>query len=355
MRSWEAIQGREFHDQEARVTAFIVHIGPHKTGTTYLQATLHEMRDDLSARGIHVPAIWDASADIPSHMKFAWAIRGGAFALLHEQVQAMLAEKPDYLVISCEALSRLDIEQIAGLRTLLGSAPVTIVYYVRRWPERLPSLWQENVKFGHDVTLPEFFTAQVTGISASTLWDANMLNRYAAVFGAGAIKVVSYSHLMDQNVDIAQHFFAEFLPGASFAIPGTKRHNRSLPITQTELIRALNAMHAASGGERSAALRNWFLREAEKLETDALLKAMEECVGTIRIDEAAQSFVPPFDTLVDRYGSCVVPPHHANGLYEVRAVEASFVRQNYLLAAPAVAALEKIYSAFIRSNSGIGC
>ncbi len=336
------------------MTEFIVHIGPHKTGTSYLQTTLNDMRGDLAERGIHVPAVWNASPVDGAHAKLVRGIKTGAFDLLREQVQAMLAGHPNYVVITCEGLSRFDAGQIAGLRALFGSAPVRIVYYVRRWPERLPSLWHESVKFGLDATLPEFFAKNVTEAASTAMWDTVMLDQYAAVFGAEAITIVSYSHLTDQDIDIAGHFLAEFVHQPDIAIPPARRHNESLPIAQTETLRALNAIHRESGGKRSPALRHWFLSKIGELDLDSLLNAMQGCVDTIRVDEAAQPFVRPFDALVERYGPCVVAPRHANGLHELRPVEAPFVRQNYLLAAPVVAALDEMYRAFVRSGGAVG-
>jgi hypothetical protein len=107
---------------------------------------LAALHDTLLARGTYVPSIWDAAPGLPSHMKLAWAIRNRDFALVQRQVHEMLGQRYNTVVISCEALSRLDPEQVVRLRQLLGTAPVEVVYYVRRSPERLPSLWQETVK-----------------------------------------------------------------------------------------------------------------------------------------------------------------------------------------------------------------
>ena len=332
------------------MTEFIVHIGPHKTGTTYLQATLDGLRGDLSACGIHVPSQWNAAPDIHSHMKLVWGIRSGDFTTLRDQIQSMLEKRPRYIVISCEALSRLDVEQITGFRDLLGHAQASIVYYVRRSPERIPSLWQETVKFGHDVTFPEFFTAQLTASKDSALWDIHMLDKYAAVFGADRIKVVSYSYLTDNDIDIARHFLVEFLQEANFDLLPDKRHNQSLTPTETEIIRVLNAFHRRSGGEQSPALRNWFLNNKKEFVTDRLLEVMQDSLATIGFNEAEQPFVPPFEDLVGRYGRAAVPPYHASGLHELRTVKVTFIRQDYLLAASSLGILDAIYKKYIESR-----
>jgi hypothetical protein len=332
------------------VTEFIVHIGPHKTGTTYLQATLDGLRGDLSARGIRLASDWNATPDIHSHMKLVWGIRSGDLAMLRDQVRAMLEQRPKYVVISCEALSRLDLQQIASLRDLLGSAWVSIVYYVRRSPERIASLWQETVKFGYDATFPEFFTRQLTASKQSELWDTAMLDRYASVFGPERLKIVSYSYLVDHDIDIARHFLTEFLRETGLKLLPNTRHNRSLPPAETEIIRMLNTLHRQSGGEQSPALRNWFLRNKEALVTDTLLEVMQGSLDTIGFNEAEQPFVLPFKDLVGRYAQAIVPPHHAGGLHEPRTVEATFMRQDYLSMAPCLGVLRSIYMKYIESQ-----
>ena len=117
-------------------------------------------------------------------MQLVWAIRNRDLTLIQHQLQEILTQRPRYVVISCEALSRLDQEQIVQLRQLLGSAPIQVVYHVRRWPERLPSLWQEDVKFGHTTAFPEFLAEQLTRYADSELRDTSMIDRFAAVFGA---------------------------------------------------------------------------------------------------------------------------------------------------------------------------
>jgi hypothetical protein len=332
--------------REKDVTRFIIHIGPHKTGTTYIQETLAALRGALLERGICVPSIWNAAPGLPSHMQVVWAIRNGNFTVIQEQVQEILAQRHEYVVISCEALSRLDQKQIVQLRQLLGSATAQVVYYVRRWPERLPSLWQETVKFGFADTFPEFLAKQLTRYDTSELRDTVMIDRFAAVFGASRVKVVSYSHLAERSLDIASHFLDSFLGASDVELPAVGLPNQSLPILDTELIRALNAIHHHYGYERSPALRNWFISQQGGLIPDTILNAMRRCLDTVRLDEAAPPFFLPLQDLLERYGPSIVPPHHANGLHVLRAIDTTFVRPDFLLEPSVSKALHEIYQMY---------
>ncbi len=334
--------------REYYVTRFVVHIGPHKTGSTYIQETLAALRGTLLERGICVPSIWNAAPGLPSHMQLVWALRNGDLTLIRRQLQEILAQRPRYVVISCEALSRLDQEQIIQLRQLLGSAPLQVVYHVRRWPERLPSLWQEEVKFGHTTMFPEYLAKHLTKYADSELRDAAMIDRFADVFGTAQIKVVSYSHLVDQKLDIARHFLATFLDLSDIVLPADRRPNRSLQSPDIELIRALNSIHARRGGKRSPAVRSWFLHK-EPLVPNSLRDAMLDSQDKIRLDEATPPFALAFQDFLTRYEASIVPPRHTDGLHQLRAVDVSYVRQDYLLEAMMPKILDDIYDIYRRT------
>ena len=334
--------------READLTRIILHIGPHKTGTTYIQETLHALRDTLAEVGIHVPSVWSAAPGLPSHMRLVWAVRGGDLSLVREQLSEMSSRAYSAIVISCEALSRLDLEQVRTLRHLFGAASVRVVYYVRRWPERLPSLWQEAVKFGHSATLDEFLAGQLARCAGAEWLDLPKIETFAAVFGSERIGIVDYSHLTDHGIDIAGHFLASFLDLPDIGLPAAGRPNASLPIPDIELIRALNAIHMSRGGERSPALRDWFLAHRRDLGVEAIADAMRESLGSVRLDEAAWPFALASGDLLARYGSSFVTPREAGTSHAPRAVDVPFVRQDYLLQPGMATMLGEIHDTYRR-------
>jgi hypothetical protein len=330
------------------VTRFVVHIGPHKTGTTSLQVMLDALRDTLLECGVCIPSVWNHAPGLPSHMQLVLALRCGDLTLVQAQLREILALRPRYVVISSEALSRLTAPQIVQFRQLLGSAPVEVVYYVRRWPERLPSLWQEAVKFGHRVTFPEFLATQLTRREGSELWDTSMIDRFVAVFGASRIRLVSYSHLVDSGIDMGSHFLSAILGLSSIAVTLDTHHNRSLPVLDTELIRALNVIHVRRGGDESPALRSWYLSHRDGLVPDSVLRTMRDSMGTIRLDEAEPGLSMALQDLITRYAPSIVPPCYAHGLHALRAVDVPFVRPDYLLEPTTAKVLNDIYEIYDR-------
>jgi hypothetical protein len=332
--------------RERNLTRFIVHIGPHKTGTTYIQETLSALRDTLLERGVCVPSIWNAAPGLPSHLKLVSAIRNRDLTLVREQVQKILAQRYEYVVISSEDLSSLSPHEIVELRKLLDSAATTIAYYVRRWPERLPSKWQEGIKFGRTASFPEYLAEQLTKYDDSALRDTPIIDRYANVFGVNQIKVVSYSTLVDNNLDIARHFLAAFLNISQIQLPPAVRLNQSLPLVDTELIRALNSIHARRGCARSPTLRNWYLAHKQDLATGVVFGAMRDYMGAILLDERAPSLALESQDLLTRYALSIVPPRHTDSLHEPRAIDVPFIRPDYLLEPDVPKILCEIYEMY---------
>jgi hypothetical protein len=132
-------------------------------------------------------------------------------------------------------------------------------------------------------------------------------------------------------------------------LPVVSRPNRSLPILDTELIRALNTIHVRSGGEKSPALREWYLARKEGLIPDFILDNMRDSRGTIRLDEAAPPYALAAQDLLTRYGSSIVPPRHMDGLHELRAIEVPFIRQDYILQPAVTEILGNIYELYSRT------
>jgi len=234
---------------------YLVHIGPHKTGTTYIQSRLDAARDRLRAVGVAYPATWRAGDAVPSHLRLFERIRHRQLSELQRELAELAVDTDGLVVLSSEDLQYLDADEVRILGDLLGTANVTVVYYCRRWSELLPSCWQERIKHGDDQPLPEFLLLLTSHAHRSALANYGIvLDRYLGVFGAANVRVVSYSNVIDSQVDLAEHFVATFLPALPGGLPATSdsRPNASLAATDIEMIRVLNALHRRRGASRAA-------------------------------------------------------------------------------------------------------
>ncbi len=327
---------------------------PHylKTGTTYLQFRLDAARQQLGRAGVAYPSTWSASEALPSHHKLMVGLREAHVDQLRSQFDAIELDDPDYVLISAEGLNLLKPPAIALLKTLIAHNPATIVFYCRRWSELLPSLWQEKVKHGYYATFPKYLMDESTDPFASEMMNfAKRLDIYSSIFGRESIKLVSYSNLCDDDVDIAGHFFDCFLPQHRRLFddcprPSASRPNQSLPPRETEVIRALNAIHHHNGMPTDTKLREWYIANRSRFDLETLYSAIQQNIATLRFSDTSPDAQRLHGMLVAAYGNLMVPPLFSPHLFSPREADIVFYKQGYLANADARLVLEHFYASF---------
>ena len=307
----------------------IVHIGAHKTGTTYLQRVFHALRPALRDAGVAFPSEWIQSEDQPSHQRLYAALTDNTADTLRTE---LLAQAAELLLISSEDLVYLQEPQIQSLRGFLDDAGVTIVFYCRRWSEIMPSVWQERIKHGFSETFPQFAAAALADPNRlEFLQFGSVLDRYAAVFGKTSLRIVCYNAVSD----LAGHFMETFLPEQAALLEKSspvleERPNRSLPPVQTEIVRVLNLIHRAHEGAQGSAVREWFLRDGQRYDLTRLSGTIQAHLTTLRLSDAE----PALDTIHRRlwaeYKDCVVDPHPADGFFAPVVRDIPYAEPRYL-------------------------
>ncbi len=328
---------------------YVVHIGPHKTGTTYIQSRLAAARDYLRSAGVVYPATWRASHTVHSHLRLFERIRHRQLDELRREFVEQALDDDALVLLSSEDLQYLDAQEIRILADLLATPNVTIAYYCRRWSELLPSCWQERVKHGSDQPLPEFLLLLTAHAHRSAMANYGIvLDRYLGVFGPGRVRVVSYSEVIDSHLDLAEHFVATFLPPLSGGLPPAQeaRPNASLAATEIEMIRVLNALHRRRGGEPSSAIRGWYRQYAGTLDLSAITAAMTKATVTMQFSDAIPALDLLHRRLFEQYRELMAPPVSANRLFRPRHRDLALVRQDYLADPTIAVRVEHIYQGF---------
>lgn len=289
----------------------IVHVGPHKTGSTYLQTCLRYHREALLARGFVVPEAWEHAADNPSHTGVLRALDSEAkLARARAVLERDLAPLGHTLLISAEELSTPRADRLPRLAALLHGLRVTIVFYVRRWSDLLPSGWQETVKQGQDFSFPDFYVAHVRNPRASQIFNLDLrLQPLAERFGRENLRLVCYTVLREQGADLFQHFAASFLDWEDPPVPpGNREMNASRSEASIELLRMLNQMEFAHSGRRSAALRDRFDRAAAELNLARILDALEAHMVSTLCSDGFPDVHALHERLYAEYRDNIVPP-----------------------------------------------
>jgi hypothetical protein len=325
---------------------YVIHLGPSKTGTKYLQSTLFLSRESLLADGINYPDNWWT---LPNHMTHdpLWRLlREGRYAEVRDTFSQLNSGGSPIIVLSCEGFSDLTPEQFAALRDAIGNNPVELVYYCRRWTERIPSDWKQSVQMGMFATLPEFYAEYIRhafysgSVNYSLVWAT-----VVSIFGRKSLKLVSYSNLRDQKIDLFRHFTSNFLHwDGEIAVRKDLVMDQTSPnIFDTEILRALNWIDYQNVGRHRWNMRLKFNTMRSEIDTRILDVLMADDLGTIELSDGAEAFRLSWREM-NRYADCLVPKSFfRKRVFELRAASIKYVRGNYLLKAAATNELWSLY------------
>jgi hypothetical protein len=230
----------------------ILHVGPHKTATTYLQYRLLGAGAQLAAAGFTYPEL---GLDQFAHHLLCDFVRAPTRAgsgLQEEPLRAALA-RCENVVLSSENFIYATEAELGFLRGLLEGFRMEVVLMVRHPAGLWPSHWQELVKHGRDLTFLDYaagccgWTEAVPAASVNPLEQAR---KFARVFGRDAIRAACFDNLLARGEDLFDWFWRRVLGIASDPPPyRLGRLNPSMPVIRVELLRTLNQLYRAETGE----------------------------------------------------------------------------------------------------------
>ena len=181
----------------------IVHIGPRKTGTTYLQRVLQQLSPSLKAKGVlyptdyrgqedynHVGAVSDLTHNEESKESNRWTGKDGSG-------WTGLAEA----VASWDGTAIISAEMIGGLRPAaakrmlegLSASTVDIVITMRDLGRILPSSWQQHVRNTHTQSYRRYLERRASErgdlppIQMQAEWDAERHQTFWRSYAYGAL------------------------------------------------------------------------------------------------------------------------------------------------------------------------
>jgi hypothetical protein len=239
--------------------SLLLHIGPHKTGTTYIQQAFSEAVVSLRRHAIHYPLDHEPAGH-GQHSITRQLTESQHSVNLADYLKACPAEHD--VLLSSENFSRLAAEAVAGLGSQLGEWNVVVVYTVRPVADALFSNWQQQCKVGRTETWSEFLLSHLSVPADSSI--INPMPTLAAFQRAfpGSIRLLDYAGLVASQKNIAN---AVIEAGLNRELPefSAGAANPSLPIGLAEVLRALNVMHSRKTGKPSKGFRVY--RAARKL------------------------------------------------------------------------------------------
>jgi hypothetical protein len=240
----------------------LVHIGPHKTGSTAIQVALDSAADRLAA---HDVAYVTVGSYRPRRAGWALGIRGRPAGterppMKHWKrlVGAVEASEASLVCVSNEDFGRATSRQAARVVQDLGGDRVHVVAVTRRLDRYLPSQWQERVKAGDERGYDEWLRVVLDTDDPAPDWDRHnvwfshdvraLAERWVEVVGPERFTMIV---LEESNRGQLPRAF-EMLLGLpeGLVVPDSSRSNRGLSWAETELVRATSAILADAGWER---------------------------------------------------------------------------------------------------------
>jgi hypothetical protein len=226
----------------------LLHIGPHKTGTTAIQGALHLARERLAAEGVVYPGrgrqpLWPILAVTGQP-----ALLGGPrpeISYWDNLVREIRAAGDQRVVLSSEFFAEADDATARRVIADLGGTRVHVVVTLRSLTRILPSQWQQYLQNGFHFRYLEWLEGILSdpprtptpGFWRRHRHDA-LVTRWAAENGPENLTVI----VLDESDRLMLLRVFESMLGlpGGFLVPEETAANRSLTAAETELVRLLN-------------------------------------------------------------------------------------------------------------------
>ena len=249
----------------------VLHIGPRKTATTYLQRVLQQCvaSGDLPAdayplrtRGRldhnHVPGLIDLARSLGEIglQADAWTDQDGSDA--RALLDAVASARSD-VVLSAEALSVLRPSGAAAIVAALAPAPVDVVITVRDLGRVLPSSWQQHMRNGNIESYADYLALRADERRERTdredlhrgFWRAyrygELARRWADV--ARSVAVVTVPSAGADQAEVWRRFVAAAaIPGLPAQPPAIEEDRANVSLTGAETY-ALHGLNVAARGD----------------------------------------------------------------------------------------------------------
>lgn len=229
-----------------------VHIGPPKTGTTWLQDVLWRNRTRLARLGVAFPG-----RSPTAHFQAVLDLRGMEFAGHHdpavdgawERLAAKVRSvRSDKAILTHELFAGASEAQIDTVAATLAPGSIQVIYGARDLARQLPAVWQETLKNRRASSFRQFLTTALktdsSGRRIGGFWQAHdpldVLRRWSRVVPADQIHVVTLSPSGAPGSTLWARFCeAVEIPSGGFDLD-VGRSNSSLTAPYAEVLRQLN-------------------------------------------------------------------------------------------------------------------
>jgi hypothetical protein len=233
-------------DLQLQAGVRLLHIGPHKTGTTMIQDALHLARERLAAQGV----VYPGTGRQP--LRAMLAVTGQPTLLGEPQpdmadwdllVREVTGAHNQRVVVSSEFLA--EASEAAACRVVrdLGGPRVHVVVTLRPLTRILPSQWQQYLQNGYRFPYLEWLEGILKDppdTPTPGFWRRHRHDELVARWMKAAQNLTVVVVDDDDRMMLLRTFESMLGLPRGFLVPGVNAANRSLTLAEAEVVRRLN-------------------------------------------------------------------------------------------------------------------
>lgn len=325
---------------------FVIHIGPRKTATTYLQSNFYRNSKQLLAKGWVYPVVslraQNAHHQVVSSRDEVLAGEGALFKRL-KRASDDANKKDANLLISSEGFRKWTAKDFVRLGKVLGQTDIMIAYTLRDPFTMLMSVWGETVKNGRTRSFPDYAAKQLKDPAKSE--PLNPLDELGPILDHPRLRLAAldYEAVRASNQDIYTAFCRDILGLDGMQPARDKPKNFSFRIELTDYLRALSQKVDHDPKKSDILFSRLFTACHKPEDIDRIVAAMKaagpEFHDTVKLDRGAGWYVELEADLIARLGPRLHPLPSDGRLFGRDVIEVKTYNMNRLATQPEIAKL----------------
>lgn len=323
---------------------FVLHVGPHKTATTWLQRNFHHNAGALEKAGWLYPRTGERVAvahhDLSDNQKEILdedSRKSARFRSIVERAR----KSGQNVLLSSEGFDKWRPNALASLREIVGPDEFRIVYTLRDPISLVYSMWAQKVKTGGTQSFPEHYEQQIRkGEKSRYLDPLSDIEKFAAVDNS-SLTLLLYDEIVRENRDIFDVFCEDVLKIGLLPHDMSGDANERDSLEMTEFMRAMLVRMGRWKGDDRVNVGRVFkhmLLDATRREIVGAVAAVPSARKTMVLDRDDPTLLAMERKLLEKFRPLMVPPP-GEKLFIEGAASLDYYDEKILSADPGVAAL----------------
>lgn len=250
----------------------ILHIGPHKTGSTYIQKSFYDNADVLAKQGIYYPTV-DWVVQDGHHFGHSIAAKDENFESFVNYINSFDGKGQfKSLLISSENFDRWSKDQVRKFRSEVN-VPIVLVYFYREPLGMMYSHWQERVKFGYERLFANFIIDHISDPFNSRILNPGIiLQNWCKNDVEESPVLIDYDSVIKNGGNIVHKFIQQVFTSEFTLKLQDRLMNPSFELSVMEILRVMNAIDKSKGLHPSAGIARAFFKIRNEREIISLMR-----------------------------------------------------------------------------------